>query len=92
MITNVIIDFLKNKDISQENKNKFIRNLDLSYSDIFELKELFACDYQVHAILHDLSYYRNSKFEEQMKKYKREEQKVKKIKRMKMKRKEYNYD
>ena len=38
MITNVIIDFLKNKDISQENKNKFIRNLDLSYSDIFELK------------------------------------------------------
>lgn len=92
MITNVVIDYLKNKDVPQENKSKFLHNLNLSYSDIFELKEFFGYDYQVHATLHDLSYYRDSKFEEKMKKHRREEQRIQKIKRMKKKRREYNYD
>jgi len=62
MITQVLIDYLKDENIDIKKKKLYLERLNLQYSDIFKLKEIFNYDRRLYQILHGLTYYRDSNF------------------------------
>lgn len=63
MITQVLVDYLKDENVSIEKKGLFVERLDLQYSDLFRLKEIFSCDGRVNRMLYCFIYYHDNNFE-----------------------------
>ena len=63
MITQVLVDYLRDENVSTEKKRLFVERLDLQYSDLFRLKEIFSYDGKVNRMLHGFIYYHDSNFE-----------------------------
>ena len=61
MVTKVLIDFLEDENTNINLKYQYIRNLNLSYSDIFELMEKFKYDDIVYNLLKSFVSYSDSK-------------------------------
>lgn len=62
MITQTLIDFLKDERVDLKKKKLYLERLDLQYSDIFKLKEIFEYDRKLYQVLHGLVYYQDSIF------------------------------
>lgn len=61
MVTKVITDYLDDSNISLKQKFEYIKRLDLPYSDIFELMELYKWDYDISHMLSPFVSYQDSK-------------------------------
>ena len=61
MVTQILIDYLKDESINIDLKYKYIDNLKLSYSDLFELIELFKYDDKICGLLTRFTYYNDDK-------------------------------
>lgn len=90
MITNVLIDTLKDERLSMEKKKIYMKNLDLPYSDIFKLKDIFEYDNGINYMLYSFVCYEDSNFIGKLD-YKNRKQKTKE-KQRKMKIRRYDYD
>ena len=44
MVTQVLIDYLKDENVDIKKKKLYLERLNLQYSDIFKLKEIFNYD------------------------------------------------
>ncbi len=62
MVTKVLVDTLKDEKLSIKKKKTYIENLDLSYSDIFELISIFKYEQSISSLLYGFVYYDDSKF------------------------------
>ena len=62
MITQKIIDYLKDKEIPVQDKKQFIEKLNLQYSEIFALKDMFRDYTDVNRLLHSFVYYEDNRF------------------------------
>ncbi len=87
MINDVLINFLSDKKIDIKRKKLYLERLNLSYSDIFELKQIFAYDEKLYQVLHGLTYFVDSAF---YAKLEYQNNKIKKRKAQKRLRKEKN--
>ncbi len=61
MVTQTLIDFLKDEKTDINLKYKYIDNLKLSYSDLFELIELFKYENKICGLLQRFTYYNDDK-------------------------------
>ena len=77
MVTKVITDYLDDpsKDLNQ--KYEFIKRLDLPYSDIFALIELYKWDYNITHMLSPFVAYSDSKLDSRIKKDNKEKNEIK---------------
>ena len=62
MVTKVLVDTLKDEKLSIKKKRIYIENLNLPYSDIFELISIFKYEQSISSLLYDFVYYNDSKF------------------------------
>ncbi len=62
MITDALIDFLSDEKIDIKRKKIYLERLNLSYSNIFELKQIFDYDEKLYQVLHGSTYYVDSAF------------------------------
>lgn len=62
MITQPLLDYLKDENVDIKKKKIYLERLNLQYSDLFKLKEIFEYDRKLYQILHGLTYYRDSNF------------------------------
>lgn len=62
MVTQVLIDYLKDETVDIKKKKLYLERLNLKYSDLFKLKEIFEYDRRLYQILHGMSFYRDDKF------------------------------
>ena len=62
MITQKIIDYLRDKESSVKDKKQCIEELNLQYSEIFDLKDMFRDYTDVNRLLHSFVYYEDNKF------------------------------
>ncbi len=61
MVTQTLIDFLKDEKTDINLKYKYIDNLKLSYSDLFELIELFKYENKICGLLQRFTYYNDDR-------------------------------
>ena len=61
MVTNVIIDYLNDDKNSAKNKYEYIRRLNLNYTDLFELLEIFKYNDTVYSLLRPFVSYEDNK-------------------------------
>lgn len=92
MITKVITDYLDDENVSLEKKYQFIKNLNLSYGDIFKLMEIYKWDYNIKNMLSPFIYYSDSKFNDKLKKQNTKYKRNRKNKNMRFMRSENSYD
>ncbi len=86
MVTKVLVDTLKDEKLSIKKKQTYIENLDLSYSDIFELINIFKYENSMSLLLYSFISYDDSKFTSKLN-YKNRKQNTKnKQKQMKIRR------
>ena len=83
MVTQTLIDYLKDENVDINKKYLYIKRLNLQYSDLFELQEIFSHDSKIYMLLRSFTYYRDSKF---YNKITSENRKREKINKKKMKR------
>ena len=81
MITNELIMYLDNKDISKEKKQKLLINLNLSYSDLLMLMEIYKDNGDIHAILYKEFNFYSDVFKNRLKQPKKDKVKKFKLKR-----------
>lgn len=62
MVTEVLIEYLKDENVDIKKKKAYIEVLNLSYSELFELKEMFSYDNKLYQVLHGFIYYKDSNF------------------------------
>ncbi len=62
MVTKVLVDTLKDEKLSIKKKRRYIENLNLPYSDIFELISIFKYEQSISSLLYSFVYYNDSKF------------------------------
>ena len=62
MVTKVLVDTLKDEKLSIKKKRIYIENLNLTYSDIFELISIFKYEQSISSLLYSFVYYNDSKF------------------------------
>lgn len=62
MVTKVLVDTLKDEKLSIKKKRICIENLNLPYSDIFELISIFKYEQSISSLLYSFVYYNDSKF------------------------------
>lgn len=62
MVTKVLVDTLKDEKLSIKKKRIYIENLNLPYSDIFELISIFKYEQSISSLLYSFVYYNDSKF------------------------------
>ena len=66
MVTNLLIDYLKDESVSIKKKKIYLERLNLPYSDLFMLKDMFEYDSKLYQVLHGLIYYDDSGFKEKI--------------------------
>lgn len=92
MVTNVIIDYLNDDKNSVKNKYEYIRRLNLNYTDLFELLEIFKYNDSVYCLLRPFVSYEDNKLSVKIESQKRKRKKSFKQKRIKQIRREIYYD
>lgn len=92
MVTKLLIDSLKDENTSIKFKYQYIRNLKLSYSDIFELMEKFKYDDTVYNLLKSFVSYSDSKITNEIRKQETKRKKARKQKRIRQIRRDISYD
>lgn len=92
MVTKVLIDFLEDENTNINLKYQYIRNLNLSYSDIFELMEKFKYDDIVYNLLKSFVSYSDSKIIHKIRKQETKRKKARKQKRLRQIRRDISYD
>lgn len=92
MVTKVLIDFLEDENTNINLKYQYIRNLNLSYSDIFELMEKFKYDDIVYNLLKSFVSYSDSKIIHKIRKQETKRKKAGKQKRIRQIRRDISYD
>ncbi len=86
MVTKVLVDTLKDEKLSIKKKKTYIENLDLPYSDIFELINIFKYENSMSLLLYSFISHDDSKFASKLN-YKNRKQNTKnKQKQMKIRR------
>lgn len=92
MVTNVIIEFLNDDKNSVKKKYEFIRRLNLNYTDLFELLEIFKYNDAVYSLLRPFVSYEDSKTTFKIEAQKRKNINSLKQKRIKQIRRDRYYD
>ncbi len=83
MITNTLICFLQDDNVSVAKKYEFLKKLNLCYSDIFSLMQRFKYNNELYPMLHSLISYCDNNMEHEIKK--QEEKRKRAIKQRKIK-------
>ena len=63
MVTQTLLDYLKDENVDINKKRMYLERLNLQYSDLFKLKEIFEYDRNLYQILHGLTFYRDGNFQ-----------------------------
>lgn len=92
MVTQVLIDYLKDENVDIKKKKIYLESLNLQYSDLFKLKEIFEYNESLYQLLHGMSFYRDSSFNSKITSQNRKRKDRTKQKRMKNIRREKSYD
>ena len=92
MVTKTLIEFLKDDKNSRIKKYEFLKSLDLCYSDLFELRELFKYDEEVYPMLYSLTSYQDNKISHSVIKQETKRKNAVKQKKMKRVRRKKSYD
>ena len=92
MVTKTLIEFLKDDKNSRNKKYEFLKSLDLCYSDLFELRELFKYDEEVYPMLYSLTSYQYKKISHIVIKQETKRKNAVKQKKMKRVRRKKSYD
>ena len=57
MISKEVIKYLDDENISMEKKHRYIENLSLNYSDLYDLKEMYKHDEKIYRMFEHFCYY-----------------------------------
>ena len=90
MVTNALINTIKDERLSIENKRLYLQNLDFQYSDIFRLIDIFEYETSMDLLFLSFICFEDSKFIGKLD-YKNRKQRTKEKER-KMRMRRYNYD
>lgn len=92
MVTKVLLDYLDDRNVDKHKKYLYLESLDLSYSDLFELMDIYRHDADIYIMLHALVSYNSDKFSASLNKHDSKLRKNIKTKKMKRIRRESSYD
>ena len=92
MVTKVLLDYLDDRNVDKHKKYLYLESLDLSYSDLFELMDIYRHDADIYIMLHALVSYNSDRFFASLNKHDNKMRKHIKIKKMKRIRREKSYD
>ena len=92
MITNVLLDYLDDEKVSKSKKYEYLQRLNISYSDIFTLMDIYKYDTDIYTMLHALVSYNSNRFYASLNKHDNKMRTHIKIKKMKRIRRESSYD
>ena len=92
MVTKVITDYLDDPSKDLNKKYEFIKGLDLPYSDVFMLIELYKWDYNIYHMLCPFVSYHDSKLDYKIRKERKESIELKRRKKPRKLRSGKKYD
>ena len=92
MVTNSLVEYLQDETNSKQNKYEYIRRLNLNYTDLFYLLDIFKYDDAVYSLLRPFVSYEDSKTTFKIEAQKRKNKNSLKQKRIKQIRRGVSYD
>lgn len=92
MVTNTLVEYLQDETNSKQNKYEYIRRLNLNYTDLFYLLDIFKYDDSVYPLLRSFVSYEDSKTTFKIKAQQRKNRNSLKQKRIKQIRRGVSYD
>lgn len=92
MVTDVLINYLKDENVDMKMKYAYLERLKLSYSDLFELLEIFKYEDKIVQLISPFVSYGDSKSDAKIRKQQKDIKNRIKQKKMKRVRREKSYD